>query len=341
MRRLGLLPLLVALASPAVAEEERFTPRPVPTVRMPLLAPAAQPPSGPPLEPLSAFQPVPLVSLFPLDAAPPPEPSPTRGEGRVRGDEPQLPVHAPSPPPPQPVEAGQPPPAAERVESPVYEPPVAEPPVTPPLPAPSPLPLPPSPPPRKPASGALVVVAPPPPAKPAVRAAAAPSRPERSAAGTLWATESVYVRAAPDADSRIVDGLIAGDAVQRMRGGDLADGWVRVGRDGQPLGYIASRFLSDRRPKKGGQGDADCTVPDDIPATARRALPAGTRVRALTDAYLRAAPGCGSRVLDVLEEGQTMTVSGGADGWYEVHGQGWLRAFISARLVAVAGSAKR
>nr|WP_246337515.1 SH3 domain-containing protein [Azospirillum oleiclasticum] len=149
-------------------------------------------------------------------------------------------------------------------------------------------------------------------------------------AARVWATESVYVRAAPDPRARIVDGLVAGDALERL--GVAEDGWVRVGRDGREIGYVAGRFVAATPPKP-DNGDGTCALPEDLPDRSGPAAPAGTVMRALAAANLRAAPACDARVLDVLEAGAAVTVTGHADGWYEVRGPELPRAFVGARLL--------
>lgn len=162
----------------------------------------------------------------------------------------------------------------------------------------------------------------------------APPRAGRPGGGRfVWARTSVYVRARPDGDAGIVDGLLPGDRLERMASAGDPDGWTRVARNGRPFGWVASRFLSDRPPPPRPE-DRACVVPEDMGAPPVSVLPPGTRVRALTDAFLRAVPSCTGRVIDVLEEGEAMTVTGGgADGWYAVEGQGWPRAYVGVRLV--------
>lgn len=286
-----LLALTVLLpAWPAAADEARFTPQPPPTARPIHATPAAPPREGPPLRPMAAFAPLP-------------------GGG------------TPSDPAPEPVRrTAAAPPKAEppTIESPKAEPAPAPPPVAAPIPEPVPTPVPT---PER-ASDPQTVAAPvrPPPRKPAVP----------SSAKRVWATEPVYVRAAPDPRARIVDGLVAGDALERL--GVAEDGWVRVGRDGREIGYVAGRYLAAAPPRP-DNGDGTCALPDDLPDRTEPVAPVGTVLRALAAANLRAAPACDARVLDVLDAGATVTVTGHADGWYEVRGRDLPRAFVGARLL--------
>lgn len=301
MRCRVLLPVLTLalLALPAVAAD-RLTPRPMPTAAPVLATPAVPAADGRPLRPQAAFEPLPVV-------APPPFTTP------ATSPPPPLPPLPPPSPPPEPSPA--PLAVQEEPEPATSDATVPEVPRQPVAPAPV----------EVVAAVAATVSPPPVPArKPPTPAAASKRR--------VWATESVYVRAAPDPRARIVDGLATGDALDRLPGDEEEDGWVRVGRDGRPLGFVAGRYLSDAPPKP-GRRESDCTLPDDLPDAPRQIAAPGTRMRALADAYMRAGPTCEARALDVLETGAMVTVTGHSDGWYEVRGQGWPRAYISMRLL--------
>ncbi len=155
----------------------------------------------------------------------------------------------------------------------------------------------------------------------------------------------VWLRAAPRRDSAILDGLPEGEALRALPG--APPGWTRVARNGRPAGYVSSGYLTDRRPApsatpKPRADSADgvtglCQIPDGLPPPPLRIAPPGTVARALTDAYIRAAPSCGAPILDVLEKGHTVTVvSGGNDGWYRIRGRNGQRGYIGARLLAEA-----
>ncbi|MGQ9366646.1 SH3 domain-containing protein [Azospirillum sp. ST 5-10] len=340
-------PVLGAPLAPVAAPADAAPAEPAPAP-----APAAPPPAPPPAAPAPAVAapapPVPPPRPGPRIAAPRPTVKPATKPApgpaaRPAPDRPAAPAALPAPAAPRP--------SATRTER--FG--TAAPPPPPPTAATAP--------PRSIVPPAAVQLVPPVPAGPA----AAPVRPEPPrpvpppAAGPVeravdgrpvWVTREVWVRAAPTRGAAIVDGLAAGTALEALPGGPA--GWTRVARDGRPLGYVSSGFLGGRRPAAapaggdaggdhaGGKDAADgdgglCQVPDGIPAAPARIVPPGTVVRALTDAYIRAAPTCGGRVLDVLEEGDTVTVTGGgADGWYRIRGQGWERGYIGARLLAEA-----
>ncbi|HEY0833662.1 MAG TPA: SH3 domain-containing protein, partial [Azospirillum sp.] len=155
---------------------------------------------------------------------------------------------------------------------------------------------------------------------------------------TAWARDDVYVRAAPSRDGKVLGALLPGEKVEVLP--DDVDGWSRVARNGQVLGYAASSFLTDKAPaaraasQGGGSSDDDgCSLPPDIPSGRRVFLADGSRARILADANLRDAPGCRGRVLDVLEEGETVTVSDERNGWYRVSRQGRALGYISGALL--------
>lgn len=77
-----------------------------------------------------------------------------------------------------------------------------------------------------------------------------------------------------------------------------------------------------------------CDLPEDAP-DGFALVPPGTRLRARVASFMRVAPHCRARILDVLEEGAMVTVLGGGEnGWYRVRGQGWPAAWVGARLLA-------
>lgn len=77
-----------------------------------------------------------------------------------------------------------------------------------------------------------------------------------------------------------------------------------------------------------------CLLPEELPPQGGVARP-GRRLRVLTDAFIRVAPDCGARILDVLETGEVVTVlGGGADGWYRARNPDWPEFWIGARLLA-------
>lgn len=195
--------------------------------------------------------------------------------------------------------------------------------------------------PAAPSPSPAIASAPPPPPTPPPRKPVAAARTETSQAapkrrGTVYARESVYVRAEPRRDARIVDGLVTGDAVDLVPPYGDVDGWTRVGRGGEVLGYIRSPYLLSRRPSNRATGDdAACSFPDGFSAD-EAALASGARARARVDSFMRAEPSCTARVLDVLERGDVVTILEAEDGWYAVRSQGWPRAYIGSRLLGPA-----
>lgn len=337
-RRLALLAFVFAAlpsvapaqTAPAPAGEERLTPRALPTPVAPKLTPLLPPDAK------GVAVPRPAAAVLPPPAVAPPL-SPV-----------SVPGAAPPPPPLRPL-----PPAAEALP-PAFPPAV---PVTPPPPrkptaaAPPPAFIEPAPPPA-PATATAVRPLPdapaaPPPADMAAKPPeAAPARdagkekaPEKGRNRTAWAKDDVYVRATPDRDGKVLDALLPGEKVEVLPG--TVDRWSRVARNGKVLGYVASSYLLDKPPSAraapsgtGGSDDDGCALPPDIPSGRRVALEEGSRARILADANLRDAPGCRGRVLDVLEEGDTVTVSAGQNGWYRVSRNGRTLGYVSGALLA-------
>ncbi|HYH18050.1 MAG TPA: SH3 domain-containing protein [Azospirillum sp.] len=349
MRRLpALLALLLTAAAPAAlaqngqapAAEERLTPRALPTPVAPKLTPVLPPGTkGRDVpNPAAAMLPLPMVAppLSPVTVpgAPPPPPA-------LR---PEPPVVAA--PPAAPLPAGQAAPLPPRKPEAAAPPPAFIVPVPPPVVAPAPPPAPSTvtavrPPPEAPA-------APPPPppaaAKPsdanAVKGAGKASGKEKGGGRPAWAKDDVYVRATPDRNGKVLTALLPGEKVEVLPDG--VDRWSRVARNGKVLGYVASSFLMDKPPagrsasSGGGGGASDddgCALPPDIPSGRRVSLADGSRARILADANLRDAPGCRGRVLDVLEEGETVTVSAEQNGWYRVSRNGRTLGYISGALL--------
>ena len=311
--------LLLLLAMPAAAQDaagpgsgapESFTPRTPPTVLLPRLTPEVPNPREPSAPRLPAA-PAPVVAS-PLSA-------PLPGA---------LPADGPSPVP----TASAPPAAAA---------------VVPPSPAAAPTP------PEPPERNAEAPIPRPKPEQPAVspqpKAPVAAEAKPTGGGRTVWAERDVYVRDAPNRGGRIVDGLSSGDRIERME--TLPNGWARVARNGR-VGYIHGNYLADAPPSRAaGSVGADspwaatpsearaedgCALPDDLPANARVPVAAGTRVRVVSDAYLRAGPGCNARVLDVLEKGETVTVLGNRGTWHEVARDGRVLGFVSGALLVPA-----
>ncbi|WP_207460148.1 SH3 domain-containing protein [Azospirillum sp. SYSU D00513] len=318
--------LLLLLTAAAAAQEaagpdsgapESFTPRPPPTALLPRLTPELPDPRAASAPRLPAAPP-PVVA--------PPLSAPLPGEVPADGTPPAV----TAPPLPAPVAVAPPQPAAATPAPPAPAERAAE------VPVPAPKPELPTP----------AKAAPP---------AAAEAKPAAGGGRTVWAEQDVYVRDAPNRNGRIVDGLSRGDRIERME--TLPNGWARVARNGRK-GYTHGNYLSDSPPPRAGgaagtgetgsspwaatpseaRAEDGCALPDDLPANARDPVPAGTRVRVVSDAYLRAGPGCNARVLDVLEKGETVTVLGNRGNWYQVGRDGRVLGFVGgALLVPVRG----
>ncbi|CAO3417522.1 SH3 domain-containing protein [Azospirillum doebereinerae] len=177
---------------------------------------------------------------------------------------------------------------------------------------------------------------------------AKPATAPRTATATVVATAGINLRAAPKADARVLDTVERGETLEAL--GPPADGWVRVGRGGKPLGYVAAEHVAEagtgkaERPAPGryakaAREDRGCALPDDLPAEKRRPLlPAGTVAQVLADANLRVAPACDARVADVLERGERVTVQDSTGSWYRVGRKGRSLGYVGAALLAPVGS---
>jgi len=112
-----------------------------------------------------------------------------------------------------------------------------------PAPAPAPIPAAPAapPPPAPVAKPKAVAEAPKPePAKPADR---------KPATRTVYAKEGIYIRATPGRKGVVLDTLEEGEAAQVLPDKSPEEGWVRIARNGRPVGWVSSSFLTERRPK--------------------------------------------------------------------------------------------
>ncbi|WP_448192696.1 SH3 domain-containing protein [Azospirillum sp. sgz301742] len=182
----------------------------------------------------------------------------------------------------------------------------------------------------------------PPPAKPKPAVAEAPKpvpAPEKKAsekkAGprTVYAKDDVYIRATPGLGGKVLDALEPGAAVELVPG-EAEDGWVRVARNGKALGWVSSKFLLDRAP--GGRSADGCALPPDFPSRRGAPIAEGSAARALADANIRKSPACNATVLDVLEEGETVTVTAVSGTWYRVARRGRTLGYVSATLLGEA-----
>lgn len=91
---------------------------------------------------------------------------------------------------------------------------------------------------------------------------------------------------------------------------------------------------------KASREDRGCALPDSMPETRRApALTVGAVARVRADANLRVAPFCDAKVKDVLEDGETVTVTGVHGAWVEVSRGGRVLGYVGAALLA--GSRKR
>ncbi|MBP2292328.1 SH3 domain-containing protein [Azospirillum rugosum] len=88
---------------------------------------------------------------------------------------------------------------------------------------------------------------------------------------------------------------------------------------------------------KASREDRGCALPDDLPETRRApALSVGAIARVRADANLRVAPFCDAKVKDVLEDGETVTVTGVHGAWVEVSRRGRVLGYVGAALLAAA-----
>ncbi|WP_431854378.1 SH3 domain-containing protein [Azospirillum sp.] len=99
------------------------------------------------------------------------------------------------------------------------------------------------------------VTAPPPPAAKPKAVAEAP-KPEpakpadrKPATRTVYAKEGIYIRATPSRKGTVLDTLEEGEAAQVLPDKSPEEGWVRIARNGRPVGWVSSSFLTERRPK--------------------------------------------------------------------------------------------
>ncbi len=166
-------------------------------------------------------------------------------------------------------------------------------------------------------------------------------------------TADVNLRAAPAPGARVVDGLERGTRLEiagPTTDNPAADGWLRVVRNGKTLGYVAADYVAEAKPAnaqpvkperyaKASRADNGCALPDDMPATRRRApLPIGSVARVQADANLRVAPACDAKVADVLDSGERVTVLDAAGSWYKVGRKGRAAGYVGAALLGPAKS---
>ncbi|MCW2235889.1 SH3 domain-containing protein [Azospirillum canadense] len=86
---------------------------------------------------------------------------------------------------------------------------------------------------------------------------------------------------------------------------------------------------------KASQEDRGCALPDSMPETRRApALAVGAVARVRADANLRVAPFCDAKVKDVLEDGETVTVTGVHGAWVEVSRRGRVLGYVGVALLA-------
>lgn len=338
------LPALLGNA-PALAQraEPRLTPAPMPTAALPKLTPVG-PVRGPALNPKALVQTAPRVAAAlsaPIVPGKPAAPPPAPSQAKPAEPEPARPVAPASAPPaliPSPAPAAPPASSSQERTAARVSPP--SPPPVPPAPAAEPKPEPP-----KPEQ-----------AKPETPHSEPPSR------RFVRTTEDVNLRAGPSRTARVVDELEGGARLEAM--GPANDGWVPVGRNGKALGYIAEGYLTaetagrgktataatansatpEPRPAvpgryaKASREDTGCALPDDFPASRRRATIAGGSVaRVLADANLRVAPACDAKVQDVLERGETVTVLDAVGSWYRVGRGGRTLGYVGASLLEERG----
>lgn len=302
---LALLPLLAPDAFAQKGKEpEHFTPRAAPTVILPKLTPAGVTGKDAP-QASAPLLPPPLVPA-PLSPV-------------------LVPGAAPVAPKPVPVAVAAPPAL--------------------PAPAPAPAAVIPPPKPERVAEPTPAVAKPAPePEKPQTeRSQAEKQLAEKPKPGrrTVWVKDDVYVRSAPNRSARALDALGYGEKLEVA--GDAPDGWVRVARGGEVLGYVSGKLLMDKAPAKGSYAkaskeDRGCALPGDVPENRRPAIAVGSAARVLADANLRVAPACDAKVRDVLEDGESVTVMGVSGGWYKVGRQGRMLGYVGAALL---GTAKR
>ncbi|HYG89551.1 MAG TPA: SH3 domain-containing protein [Azospirillum sp.] len=163
---------------------------------------------------------------------------------------------------------------------------------------------------------------------------------EKAATRTVYTKDDVFVRAIPGRDGKVLDALEIGTALELLPGED-DEAWARVARNGKVLGYVARNYLVDRAPGRtaAAQSDDDgdgCALPRDFPSTRGKPLPEGATASALADANIRQSPACNAKVLDVLEEGDTVTITGLTGTWYRVARKGRTLGYISVPLLGQA-----
>jgi uncharacterized protein YgiM (DUF1202 family) len=135
-------------------------------------------------------------------------------------------------------------------------------------------------------------------------------------------TDWLNVRAEPGLGGAVVNVLPYGYVAFISDGPIGADGytWYRIDAMGVTLGWVAGEFLS---PADGGDG-----------------FPIGTRVAVATDALnVRAAPGLGASVVNLLPHGYVAFISGGpvaADGytWYRIDAMGVTLGWVAGEFLA-------
>lgn len=156
-------------------------------------------------------------------------------------------------------------------------------------------------------------------ARPPVIPAAPPAQPPSSPPPVVATSESVPGAAVPDVSAMPRSPVTPGRKPPVPR----------PSRDELEAREVHGTPVADFR-----EFEKACDMPEGAPED-YRVVPPGTRLRARVPVFMRMAPHCRARILDVLERDAVVTVLGGGEnGWYRVRGQGWPAAWVGGRLLA-------
>lgn len=161
---------------------------------------------------------------------------------------------------------------------------------------------------------------------------------------TATTTVNLNLRDSPGLDGRILATLPAGSVVGFTGFTDGTGDWVQVDAEGNPVGWVAGRFLSSvpamlqvrpaDAPDTDDSGDTEETaedVPEDV--FSEDVVTATTTV----NLNLRASPGLDGAILDTLPAGSVVGFTGFMDetgNWVQVDAEGYPVGWVAAQFLS-------
>lgn len=156
---------------------------------------------------------------------------------------------------------------------------------------------------------------------------------------TATTTVNLNLRDAPGLDGRIIATLATGTVVGFTGFTDGTGEWVQVDSEGNPVGWVAARFLSNVpdelqiRPAdvEDDAEDAAEDVPEDV--FSEDVVTASTTV----NLNLRDEPSLGGMILDTLPTGSVVGFTGFMDGtgnWVQVDAEGYPVGWVAASFLS-------